>query len=262
MVCLLISGLLCALISESTKLTSKTTSKILKKDAEINKLNSAADILSLAISKNVFNQKISIHHWHTSIHLPEYISTRINSLQANHQADLNAAILEIAETLPSIFISSPTNNLRFIGEDKLNLIKGKIKAWLVPFPNSTFRIKHANTFTHLTKNIYAIELDQGIINSNLQILFNNTKTTINTPYYLVPLTDHYLLYTSKANTLRRISLLTSENQPLEENLSLKFIQEGTCELKLIGAKFISDKSINCFNTNTQKVLDRIYALDL
>ena len=79
------------------------------------------------------------------------------------------------------------------------------------------------------------------------------------PELVVPVQDHFIIYTDLNNSLRRHSLFTKSNQPIEEGISFKKLDLENCEIKLIDS-INKSKIFKCSDSHVE-LLDTANLLD-
>jgi Tfp pilus assembly protein PilE len=257
---LLISSVIVAIVSQAYHSIAKSSVVYFKKNKIERELNAIEHILYQAIYKNSFHQHITTHYWHTKLPRPIYIQNALNRLSTTSQPKGNSVILEIVEIAPIVFTKSKGNQLTFSGKieiDKISL--NNLKGIFAPEPLASFIISGKPTLKHLVANDWEITLS-GTSLSQAEILLTseNLKYT-SYPTVILPLTDHYILFTSNENILRRVSLITSENQPLLEQISLNKDSENSCLISYIDNS-ISSRFIGCKNAKISH-LARTHAID-
>ncbi len=227
------------------------------------KLYNLEESLFLPITKYTLSKHIPTHRWHHLSDAPDYLIQKVNNLSTNSRPNTNAAILELLELEGSMLLRNDIQHARFQGSfNKSTYINGDIKAWFSPEPMNDYLIFEKPKVVFLAKDLIQIEFNETNLNAAKEIF--SIKHTINhsgqtsTPAIIYPIKDHFLLFTTSNNTLRRISLLSNENQPLLEEVSLEHTQEGFCEIKLTNSNL--KKSIEC-TTHLEAPLMRLHALD-
>ena len=260
LVYLLLSGILLSVISNSFHALSRPYKSINEKFIEEEKLKSLEDKLGTSIYKNTLNKFLPIHYWHNQLSLPDHISKRIDKLSATSRPNVNSAILELLDTEPSLFLRSTQNSYRYKGSiNKSSLIGGGIKAWLSPEPLGNILVLAKPKTSFLMNNITEIGFTRNEIFQSINILTKTQVALESNPALLIAVRDHYLLYTTSTNTLRRVSLLSSENQPLLEGVMLEAGPPNSCIIRLKSSK--ASKQILCEN-NQVSILMRLHAIDL
>jgi len=259
LVYMLLSGILLSVISTAFHSLAKPFKITNKKFSEEEKLNGLVDKLLTSIYKNTLNKFLPIHYWHSSSSLPEYITTRINRLPTNSRPNINSVILELLDTESSLFLRSSIDAYRFQGNiNKSVLISNNIKGWVSPEPLGSYLVIAKPKSIFLSGNITEIEFSKEDISLATNVLADTTSSLESIPANFVPIRDHYILYTTNNNTLRRVSLLSSENQPILEGVILEGQPPNSCFIRLESSS--KNKQISCEN-NQSSILMRLHAID-
>jgi Tfp pilus assembly protein PilE len=258
---LLISSVILAIVSQAYHSIAKSSVVYFRKNQIERKFNAVEHILYQAINKNSFHQYIPTHYWHTSLPRPSYIQNALNRLSTSSQPTEHSAVLEIVELLPLLFTRSKGNQLTFSGNIEIDKVSmNNIKGIFSPEPLANFRISGKLTLKHLAANDWKLTLSAISLSQAEILLTNENLKYTSRPNLILPLTDHYILFTSNENVLRRVSLITSENQPLLENISLNRASENSCLISYIDDNISSTRSTSCKNLKFSS-LARTYAID-
>ena len=256
----MLSALLSAVISSAFHSLNKSYSTVHKRFIEDGKIKSFEDTLLNSIYKNTFNSRLHIQYWHSASGVPPYIKTRLDKLSISSKPGFNTAVLELLDTELSIFIRATNKSYRYQGTiNKSALMAGSIKAWLSPEPLGNLLILAKPSMTFLKDSISEIAFKDSDLLQAKNILANPSLELESNPQILVPIRDHYLLYTTSTNILRRISLISSENQPILEGVILEGEPPNSCFIKLEKSKV--QKQISCAN-DQGSLLARLHAIDL
>lgn len=259
---LIFSSILLGIIGQAYHSITKASFLTFEKYNEEIKLNTLKQIITQAIYKNSFNAFLPSYHWHSQGNIPLYIQNKIDTLTPSSKPVLDAAILEIAEIFPVHFIKSKNLPNVFLGTSE-NIIHqlSKIKGLYSPEPLNSYRFLGKPFLKHLKGNEWELFLDSTATPNGETILTSDIAVTYSTPILLLPLTDHYILFTTSDNTLRRISLISSENQPLLDGISLFSNDQTQCVAQIQDAKHTKPEPVECVNMQVN-AFKRAYAIDL
>ncbi len=239
-------------IYKNTKVETKADLKIKRVEAFLFK-ESLRDEIYFGIKKYIF-------HNNSKSFFSKYSGPEIPKLQIH----TDSAVLESTNLIPSLFYKNSHNteytgiinikdisnrqSLRFIGVNLTQLILYDQNYSLNLIGRNTWSLNIKNS----NKNSFKI---LSLVNNNQQIKDSNYYI----PELVTPIQDYFIIYTDSNNSLRRYSILTKSNQPIEEGILFKKLNPETCEIKLTES-LNKNKNFTCIGSNV-KILETVNLLD-
>lgn len=196
---------------------------------------------------------------------PEYINSHIKSLSETQKPKAKSTFIEITETGNTIFhCCAAESPLAFQGEVFKSSLLSELKEdhWLTISPLTILRWNGVPKRQFLSGETWIATLSTSF--PKIEILHHENeseKNDLGQTSLLTPLMDHYILYVSSANELRRSSLLKSDNQPLAVNISNISKHNNECVIYGLRGKAARQTRFPCRTKMTDAYM-RMDALDL
>jgi len=222
---ILISFIIISIIGTSSLKLIHTTSnelasEILRTELESETSKAVAAIYSATHnSPDIFGA--SFHRWRsTNERLPKYIQNEIIKISSQHSLKSNSAFLESLELRP-LFLFKQVNKPDFFHG---NILSGQINTLRSNFiigvsPHGIFRLSTSPSLAWISHDLWSINIKKA--HSLEKVLYEADSTESTTDedekkslYAILPLVDHFLIYVSRSNELRRFSLIKNENQAI------------------------------------------------
>lgn len=246
---LLLSSLIISLIH---KLSQETLYSINHQKVENNISKSISTLYSASKPRtNVWG--MPLYKWYYNLDsAPTYLKDRIEALKNNNRIKSDTIILESINSYPVYFYKDNSQADKFYGklEPKfLSVINND--RWIIYTENGVRRvIKRPLRHFDSINNFWNISFQN--FESNLPILdyitnHNNDFVQNETSFYAQAIEDHFIIYVNLLSELRRLSLITMDNQPVAENIQYIKYDNDKCIIEGIHKGVRVFESFPCKN---------------
>ncbi|HMO16863.1 MAG TPA: hypothetical protein PKA63_01340 [Oligoflexia bacterium] len=201
----------------------------------------------------------SLSRWHfVNLIEADYIRFRLENLPISSKPKENNLLLEVMETSTIIFSRDNYNKYIFTGEVQDNSLLPDLRErfWLItgPFINerwNTFPQRHFSGGNTWIVSFQASTPKVNLMNGSQHYSAETANNSENSPAIATPLLDHYVIYVTNSNELRRISLISAENQPVAKYINGITLFENGCQVSAKKNNRETKMEIPCQNIQSE-----------